>query len=148
MLFLLRGIHISFWLFVFWVALRVWELNFEVSPLPAWTLPLFVFLVLLAISTLLSRRLQKRHPLDRKNVLKATALLILGTFFWELGLTLYLSGWSRLGDLFTWRFVVGLLVQALASFLAALWLRRTRPPFPPPEPIPPVNLATPSQPLP
>lgn len=146
MIFTLRGIHISFWLFVFWVILRVWELNFEVSPLPAWTLPLFVFLVLFAVATLLSRRLQKRHPLDQKSVLKATVLLVLGTFFWELGLSLYLYGWSRLGEMFTWRFFVGLLVQVLASLAAAVWLRRTRPPLPPPEPTLPTFV--PPQPLP
>ncbi len=136
MLFTLRGIHISFWLFVVWVFLRFWEMRFEVSPLPAWTLPAFVLLALFGVSVLLSHRLQKRHPLDKKSVLWAAALLVLGTFLWECGLTLYLGGWSGFGNMFTWRFLVGLVIQALAGFVAAAWLRRTRPPATLPEPVP------------
>lgn len=135
MLFTLRGIHISFWLFTFWVFLRFWEMRFEVSPLPAWTLPAFVLLVLFVVSILLSHRLQKRHPLDKKSVLWATALLVLGTFLWECGLTLYLGGWAGFTSMFTWRFLVGLVVQSLAGFVAAAWLRRTRPPVTSPESI-------------
>ncbi len=145
MLFTLRGIHISFWLFVFWVFLRFWEMRFEVSPLPAWTLPAFVLLVLFGVSVLLSHRLQKRHPLDKKSVLWATVLLVLGTFAWESGLTLYLAGWSGFGNMFTWRFVAGLAIQAVAGFVAAAWLRRTRPPATLPDAVP-VSVSAPDAP--
>ncbi|MDQ5919707.1 MAG: hypothetical protein QG668_434, partial [Patescibacteria group bacterium] len=56
--FVLRSVFMSFWLFVAWVALRVWEVNFEVSPLPAILLPISVFIALFGVAYLLGRRTQ------------------------------------------------------------------------------------------
>lgn len=124
MMFPLRALHLSFWLFFAWVILRVWEMNFEVSPLPAILLPIFVFCVLFALAFGVGYRLQRRHALDRLHLLWSCGLLVVGGFFWELGLTIYLSGWGAWASIFTLRFLVGVLVQATAILAAGYWLRQ------------------------
>ncbi len=124
MIFPLRAIHISFWLFAAWVLVRVWEMNFEVSPLPAITLPIFVFCVLFGIAFGLGRRLQKRHALDRRHAVWSVALLVGGAAVWEIGLTVYLSGWAAWASLFTVRFLIGAVVQTLGIGYAAYRLRK------------------------
>lgn len=123
MIFFLRGMHMSFWLFVFWVALRVWEPNFEVSPLPDWTLTAFIFLVLFLLAFWFGKRLLRNHLIDTKNTIKAMAFLIVGAFVWELGLTVYLGGWRAIPAIFVWRFVVGMGVELLAILAASHYLR-------------------------
>lgn len=124
MIFPLRAIHISFWLFVVWLALRVWEMNFEVSPLPALLLPFFVFCLLFGVSFGLGRRLQKRHALDRLHLIWSLILLVVGALIWELGLTIYLSGWSAWSSMFTARLGLGVLVQLLGIGFAGYHLRK------------------------
>lgn len=124
MIFPLRAIHISFWLFVAWVLVRVWEMNFEVSPLPAITLPIFVFCVLFGVAFGLGKRLQKRHALDRRHALWSIVLLVGGAAVWELGLTVYLSGWAAWASMFTVRFLIGVAVQTLGIGYAAHVLRK------------------------
>lgn len=124
MMLFLRGLHLSFWLFASWVVLRVWEPNFEVSPLPDWTLTAFIFLVLALVSFLLGRRLFKRHILDRSFIARGTTYLILGAIIWEIGLTIYLSSWKGVGAMFTWRFLVGIAVQVAGILLGAWYLKR------------------------
>lgn len=124
MRFFLRGVHISFWLFVFWVAIRVWELGFEVSPLPAWTLPIFVFFVLFGITYLLGKRLFKHAFIDRRATVNGVILLVVGAFVWELGLTLWMNRWTGFLTIFTWRFLVGMGVQVLAIIYAARRLKQ------------------------
>ena len=124
MIFPLRAMHISFWLFAAWVLLRVWELNFEVSPLPAITLPIFVFCVLFGIAFGLGKRLQKRHALDRQHAIWSLVLLLGGAALWELGLTIYLSGWAAWASTFTARFLIGVGVQAIGIGFAAHVLRK------------------------
>ncbi len=124
MIFFLRGISSSFWLFALWVALRVWEPNFEVSPLPDWTLTVFIFLVLFFISFWFSRRLIKRHLLDQRHILSAIALLVVGAFVWESGLTLYLSGWKGILAMLNWRFVVGIVVEGIGGCVATIYLKK------------------------
>lgn len=124
MIFPLRALHISFWLFVAWLGLRVWEMNFEVSPLPAILLPIFVFFVLFSVSFGLGRRLQKRHILDRMHLLWSIVLLVVGALVWELGLTVYLSGWKAWSSMFTARLGIGVLVECLGIALAGYQLRK------------------------
>ncbi len=123
-MFSLRALHLSFWLFLAWVVLRVWEMNFEVSPLPAILLPIFVFCVLFALTFGVGYRLQRRHALDQLHLLWSCGLLVVGGFIWELGLTIYLSGWSAWASIFTLRFFIGVLVQTAAILAAGYWLRR------------------------
>lgn len=124
MIFFLRGMHLSFWLFALWVVLRVWEPNFEVSPLPDWTLTVFIFLMLFVISTWLSKWLLKHHLLDQKHLIGAIALLVGGALVWELGLTLYLSGTKGMVAMFNWRFLVGMIVEIMGACVAALYLKK------------------------
>lgn len=124
MIFPLRAMHISFWLFAAWLVLRVWEMNFEVSPLPAILLPIFVFCMLFGVSFGLGRRLQKRHALDRMHLVWSLILLVVGALMWELGLTIYLSGWSAWLSMFTTRLGIGVLVQLFGIALAGYQLRK------------------------
>lgn len=124
MRFFLRGLHISFWLFAFWVALRVWELGFEISPLPAWLLPIFVFFVLFGIVYLLARRLFKHCFLDRQTVIQGVLMLVLGAFAWEVGLTLWMNRGAGFWTIFTWRFLVGMAVQVAAIVFSARRLKQ------------------------
>ncbi len=123
MTFPLRATHWSVWLFLGWLLLRAWEYGFEVSPLPAWTLPAFVFCVLFVFSYAIGRVLQKHHPLDIVHRAWAMGLLVGGAFIWEWGLTIYSHGWSNMWGMFTWRLGVGMGIQLVAIFLAGTWLR-------------------------
>ena len=124
MMYFFRGLHLSFWLFVFWVVLRVFEPNFEVSPLPDWALTVFIFLVLFGLSYWLGKRLLKQRLIDRQTVLTSVVLMVVGAFFWEMGLTIYLSGWRAIQAMFVWRFVVGMIVQSVGILFAAKILKR------------------------
>lgn len=137
MIFPLRAVHLGFWLFAGWLALRVWEMNFEVSPLPAWTLPAFVFLVLFLWSFFLGTRLQKKHALDRRHARWAVVLLVLVALLCEIGLTVYLGGWSNWTHTFTRQLWIGMVLQSSAILLAGYRLRRIATP-PPPEGLAPL----------
>lgn len=125
MSFILRAVHMSFWLFVVWTLLRVWELNFEVSPLPAILLPITVFIGLFLWAFLLGRRLQKKHSLELAYRYWSIGLLVGGALLWEFGLTVYLSGWSAVPNMFTSRVLIGVPVQILAIWLAGIMLRHS-----------------------
>lgn len=124
MIFPVRAISLSFVLFCGWVALRVWEMNFEVSPLPAWILPVFVYFVLFFWVFWLATRLQKRHTLDRMHAWWAGILLVGGAFLWELGLTVYMGSWASVKAMFTGQFFIGMGIQLLAVVIAGYRLRR------------------------
>ena len=123
MIFPLRAIHLSFWLFVAWLVLRVWAMNFEVSPLPTWTLQAFIFLMLFSVAFLLGKRAQAPHPLDAIHRAWALGLLVGSALLWEFGLTIYMNGWSAVSTLFTQQLMIGTFVELLAIFLAGTWLR-------------------------
>lgn len=125
MSFIVRAVFMSFWLFVAWVALRVWEVNFEVSPLPAILLPISVFLMLFVIAYLLGRRTQKIASLEAAYRYWAMGLVVGGAVLWEGGLTLYLSGWEGLKTLGNGRFLLGVLVQLAGVWTAGMVLRST-----------------------
>lgn len=121
--FLVRAGYMSLWLFIGWVALRVWELNFEVSPLPAILLPITTFLALFVWAFFLGRRVQKNHPLELAYRYWAVGLLVGGALLWEFGFSLWMSGWSSLGSLVNARFFLGILVQAAGVWMAGMILR-------------------------
>ena len=124
MMFPIRALHLSIWLFIGWLLLRVWEMNFEVSPLPAWTLPAFVYLVLCIWTALLAWRLQQKHPLDHRHGIWSVALLVGGALAGEIGLTIFLDGWSAWSAVFSAQLFIGILIQVVTIACVGLWLRR------------------------
>lgn len=119
-MFILRALFQSLWIFLLFLVVRVWELNFEVSPLPAWTLVAFVYLVFFFITFFFARRSLKKTELASRRAAWIAGIFVLGTTFWEVGLALILPGgnWESVKAVFTGRYVLGLLVMVAAVFIA------------------------------
>ncbi len=90
--FLVRLIFVGLIRFIGLIGLLLWYQNFEVSPLPAWTLDVFIFLVQFAWTFLCTRWVLRRvFPTPRMLTLLAV-FFIVGQVILELALTRKLTG--------------------------------------------------------
>ncbi len=127
-MFILRALFQSLWIFLLFLVIRVWELNFEVSPLPAWTLVAFVYLVFFFITFFFARRSLKKTELASHRAAWIAGIFILGTTFWEIGLALILPGgdWESVRSVFTGRYFLVLGLMVAAVFIARSRLAHLR----------------------
>lgn len=124
--FFLRSIPIAFLRFIAILTLILCVENFEVSPLPAWTLLAFAYLMHALLTFLFAWWVFARRVPQTKDAILVSAVFILLEAFFEAWLYLFLTRttWSNILRAYSWQSLYLVALYALAVFAAAYHVRR------------------------
>lgn len=118
--FFVRLIFVGLIRFIGLIGLLLWYQNFEVSPLPTWTLDVFFFLVQFGWTFLCARWVLRRVFPTQRMMIALALLFLVGQVILEIALTRKLTGqtwWATMRGAAHW----GALFQ-IALHLGAIYL--------------------------
>lgn len=123
---IVRTVLISIVRFAAIIALVIFSERFEVSPLPAWTLGVFVFLLEILATYLTAAWVFRRRTPKNREIWIVIGLFVFLEMLFELMLILYLTDfdWARVPRQFSWTSLLLSAVSAIAVAAAAIRARQ------------------------
>lgn len=126
-MFYLRLFFVVLIRFMLFITLAAFAENFEVSPLPAWTLTAFVYVMHLLITYVAVLWAYRKEMVTTRHTTAILTTFTVGEFLLECGLFLVLTqgNFSGLVQSFTWK-IIFLMVIYFIGAGAGLWQIKSR----------------------
>ena len=118
----LRAVVLTVLRFIALLILLIFVQNFEVSPLPDWTLVAFAYLMDLIITYLFARWVFRKQDVNWPGVATVAAVFVVGQMLLEAGLQYFISPttttWLGLLTSYTWQSLLVIGAYLVAVFVA------------------------------